>query len=336
VTSQVAVTSLDGKKLRTTLRDIVRSTQPQAIGLVTAFLSRPGVEALAEMVTGGSASATVRSVVGVSGAVTDPNAIVDLVNLGVDVRLANHQGGLFHPKMMVAGDRFLTSGKVGTPSCGYLGSANFTAGGFTHNVEVGLVTTSLPLCKDLAETFRMVWKLGVEATESRIEDYRARFAARQQRRSIDDLSFLEVAEGRYRESVIPPTYSRAAWAGLESFTGEYTLQVEFPKRAGEALAVLLGTRDGTVGIQCSDNIKRQMTYRYYADNGMYRLNVPNDMPGAQWARANRSGALLVSRHAEKGALSVEIISGDRLEEAAKRSRALGHWGRTSTREFGWY
>jgi hypothetical protein len=335
VTSEIAVTNLAGRYLRTTLRDVVKSTQPKAIGVVTAFLSRPGAEALEEMVTG-SASATVRSVVGVSGAVTDPNAIVDLVNLGVDVRLADHQGGIFHPKILVAGERFLNSGKVGKPSCAYLGSANFTAGGFARNVEVGLVTTSFPLCRELAETFGLLWKLSVEATESRIEDYRARFAARQQRRSIDDLNFLEVADGKYREPVIPPTYSRAAWAGLESFTGEYTLQVEFPRRAGDALAALLRTKDGTVGIRCSDNVKRQMTYRYYADNGMYRLNVPNDMPGAQWARANRSGALLVSRDAEKGALSVEIISGDRLKEAAERWNALGYWGLTSTRHVGGY
>ena len=67
--------------------------------------------------------------------------------------------------------------------------------------------------------------------------------------------------------------------------------------AGDALAVLLGTKDGAVGIHCSDNAKRQMTFRYYKDNGMFRLNVPNDIPAVQWARANHSGAVLVSRTA---------------------------------------
>jgi hypothetical protein len=328
--SQIVVTGLTGIPLRTSLRDMVTSTQPGAIGVATAFLSRPGAEDLMELLAG-STDASVRTVVGVSGAVTDPGAIVRLIDLGVDVRLAGHVGGVFHPKLLVAGDRFVDSGRVGVPTCGYLGSANFTTGGLLRNVEVGMVTTEPPLCKQLANAFSQLWRLGVEATGKRIEDYRALFAARQHTRAIDDLSFLEVGQGAY-----PPTYSHAAWAGLESFTGEYTLQVEFPKRAGDALAVLLGTRDGTVEIRCSDNVNRQMAYRYYTDNGMYRLNVPNDVPGVQWARANRTGALLVSREGKKRVRNVEVIAGDRLKEAAERSKLLGYLGQTSTRAFGWY
>ena len=67
----------------------------------------------------GSTDASVRTVVGVSGAVTDPGAIVRLIDLGVDVRLAGHVGGVFHPKLLVAGDRFVDSGRVGVPTCGY-------------------------------------------------------------------------------------------------------------------------------------------------------------------------------------------------------------------------
>ena len=333
--SQIAVTGLVGHPLHATLREAVALAHPGAVGVASAFLSRPGAEALVEIVRGGEAAVPVRSVVGISGAVTDPSAITYLLDRGIHVRLADHTGGIFHAKVLVGGEQFLQAGNLDVPSCGYVGSANFTTGGLVNNIEVGLVTTEVYLCKELADTFGLLWNLGVEATHDRIEAYRAQFAARQQTRAVNDLTFLEVTEGDYPTPAILPAYSRAAWAGLESFTGEYTLQVEFPRRAGDALAVMLGTHDGVVEINCVDNIRRQMTYRYYVDNGMYRLNVPNEVPGVEWARANHSGALLVLR-GDDGIPAVEVISANRLEEVAERSKALGYWGQTTTRQYGWY
>lgn len=332
--SQVAVTGLAGRALQATLRETVALTQPRAVGVASAFLSRPGAEALVEILSSTKA-APVRSLIGVSGAVTDPNAITYLIDRGIQVRLAGHRGGVFHAKILVGGEKFLKTGNLGAPSCGYVGSANFTAGGFANNIEVGLVTTEAYLCRELADAFGLLWDLGVEATHDRIDAYRARFAARQQTRAVDDLTFLEVTEGTYPTPTIPPAYTRAAWAGLESFTGEYTLQVEFPRRAGDALAIMLGTPDDAVEIDCVDNIRRRMKYSFYVKNGMYRLNVPNDVPGVKWARSNHSGALLVLRRNE-GIPAVEVISGDRLGDVAERSKALGYWGKTRTREYGWY
>jgi PLD-like domain len=332
--SHVAVTGLAGRNLLVTMREAIVLAQPGAVGVASAFLSRPGAEALVETVMSTNADA-VRSVIGISGAVTDPDAIAYLLDWGIPVRLAYKQGAIFHAKVLVGGESFLDTGNLAVPSCGYLGSANFTNGGLVNNIEVGLVTTEVDLCEELADTFELLWNFGVEATDDRIETYRAQFAARQQVRSVEDLSFLEVTEDDDPAPTIPPVYSRAAWAGLESFTGEYALQVEFPRRAGDALAVMLGTSDGRVEIDCVDNIRREMTYRYYADNGMYRLNVPNEVPGVEWARSNHSGALLVSR-GDEDIPTVEIISGNRLQEVAERSRALGYCGQTTTREYGWY
>jgi hypothetical protein len=111
--------------------------------------------------------------------------------------------------------------------------------------------------------------------------------------------------------------------------------VEFPRRAGDALAVMLGARDDAIEIDCVDNIRRLMKYGYYANNGMYRLNVPNEVPGVKWVRSNHSGALLVSR-GDEGIPAVEVISGNKLRDVAERSKALGYWGKTRTREYGWY
>ena len=58
--SQVAVTGLAGRALQATLRETVVLTQPRAVGVASAFLSRPGAEALVEIASSTNA-APVRS-----------------------------------------------------------------------------------------------------------------------------------------------------------------------------------------------------------------------------------------------------------------------------------
>ncbi len=113
--------------------------------------------------------------------------------------------------------------------------------------------------------------------------------------------------------------------------------MEFPRRAGEALGVLLGTSESQVAVECVDGVLRTMIFRYYQHNGMYRLNVPNDVPLVDWARARRRGALLVWRDPnENNPVQAKIIRGHSLLEISERSKALGTWGRTATREYGWF
>ena len=83
---------------------------------------------------------------------------------------------------------------------------------------------------------------------------------------------------------------------------------------------------------------REMTYRFYDDNGMFRLNIPNDVDGVTWARADHDGIALVSRGPEGGpALRLKILRpGQEVTEAMARSFALGTWGRTRTLAYGWY
>jgi len=68
---------------------------------------------------------------------------------------------------------------------------------------------------------------------------------------------------------------------------------------------------------------------------MFRLNVRNDTPGAAWARANRQGIAVVE---DDGiAMKFHIIQpGQNMADVIDRSVALGTWGRTPTRLYGWY
>jgi hypothetical protein len=70
-------------------------------------------------------------------------------------------------------------------------------------------------------------------------------------------------------------------------------------------------------------------------NAMSRLNVPLDVPDVSWAREKKTGALLIYRDAT-GVLNLEVVVGKALQELDDRSRAMGCWGKTSTRHYGWF
>lgn len=69
---------------------------------------------------------------------------------------------------------------------------------------------------------------------------------------------------------------------------------------------------------------------------MFRLNVPNDVPGVDVARVLRSGVALVERDQNVDLQLTLIPTGGTADEVMARSYALGTWGRTTTRLYGWY
>lgn len=325
------------------LTTLIAANAPRAIGMATAFLSTKGASTYDRLFTD-SGAAVSRVVVGLSGEVTHPQAIQYLTDRGHGIRFGTFPGGIFHPKLLIGGDSFLASGQVDSPKCGYVGSANFTGAGLFKNLEVMLATNDAGLVAGISTAFSTIWGDAQPVTDALVQNYERAFARSQRRRSLADLAFLDVVDSETtatparQPTLVLPHLCSAVWAGLQSYTGEHAFQVEFPRRAGEAMQVLLRTQSGEVPIECSDGEVRSMKYRYYTDNGMYRLNVPNAMPLVDWARRNRQGALLVWRDdsSTNATLNAEIIRGRRLSESVSRSYALGSWGRTSTREYGWY
>jgi hypothetical protein len=325
------------------LIDLVSANKVNALGMATAFLSLNGAYEYHDLFTSADA-ATSRVVVGLSGEISHPKAIEHLIAKNHSVRLRKFPGAIFHPKLLVGGDRFSHSGQLRLPNCGYVGSANFTRAGLHKNLEIMLATHDHDVATEIAEAFSTIWRDAAPASTSVLSEYERAFARAQRKRSLADLAFLDVIDAAPSgpngpvPNLVPPRYCTAVWAGLQSFTGEHAFQVEFPRKAGEALRTLLGTDSGSVPIECVDGQIHNMTFRYYAHNGMYRLNVPNNMPLVDWARTSHQGALLVWQHdaLEGGTLNAEIVRGHRLAESIARSRALGSWGRTSTREYGWY
>jgi len=319
------------------IHSLLEASNPSAVCMASAFLSEGGAQSYHELLCAGRGQASY-VVVGLSGEVTHPRAIEYLAENGHSVRCYKLSAGIFHPKILVGGNSFDSSGQMNGACCSYVGSANFTRGGLFNNLEVILATTDQIISEGIARAFKEIWCSASQLTPDLLLDYERAFARAQRKRSVSDIELLDVGTGiNEGVSLFPTNLCRAVWAGLESSTGEHTFQVEFPKKAGEALKTLLNAETGNVNILCTDGETRAMGFRYYSDNGMYRLNVPNSVPLVAWARLSRQGALMVwKEEADDDNLMAEIIRGKRLDDAIERSTVLNTLGNTSTRKYGWF
>lgn len=323
--------------------------------MAVAYVSTSGIHLMKSLLTEGGVS-EIRLVTDTKDAITHPKALEFALESGWLVRVVDSLAGTFHPKLYAGAGSFDATGRISNVSLLVTGSANLSLGGFVKNGECSYWSTGLRARPSAEQAWLDCWTVGKPLTPSMLRDYEKLFALRNRHRSPLDLVALGVADeipqvaqgGAPRRGISAPKASQkavseassaVAWAGLQSFTGEYNLQVEFPKEAGVVLRRLFGrlARDGAVDIRCSDGNIRQFLYKYYERNGMFRLNVPNAVPSVAWARATKAGIACVEHSDEPDELRFEILKpGSKLEEIVDRSLALGTWGRTSTRLFGWY
>jgi HKD family nuclease len=350
------ISGIDNPSLGQVLRDELVGGETSALGVVSAFVSIGGFRDLLA-ITRKRKSLECRLLAGISNAVTHPQALTEALNAGWKVRLGSQNGtGIFHPKLILSGRSFLPGGRVNEPSFVYVGSSNLTKGGLHKNIECGVIAHTDFSDRGLVSCFATLWNAGKPATALRIQSYAEEFARRNRKRSLDDMGALGVsdtteevmptydvivrARATRKYEAIPKSVAAAAWAGLESFTGEYKFQVEFPQAAGLVLKRIFrtDTRQQMPILCTEDNVVRDMSFNFYADNGMFRLNIPNDTPGVQRARRGHKGIALVevSDCSDAAAQLTILPPGEKLEEIVTRSFLLGTWGRTSTRAYGWY
>jgi hypothetical protein len=188
-----------------------------------------------------------------------------------------------------------------------------------------------------------------------LDQYALRFARTNRRRSPEDLEALGITDGetiskitsqnvpkRSRSSTptIPERVAEVAWTGLQSVTGGYRYQIEFPRDVGNVVRQLIGDRissTGDVAVYCEDGRILSMRYDFY-QNSMDRLNVPHDVPNVAWAKANKDGIALVRQSSRPGATLDLIIyrPGAAANKVIQRSAALQTLGQTPTRPYGWF
>lgn len=352
----IAVSGLDTGNLSETLESSCRQIEPTAVGIASAFISVSGVEN-ARKIFRNSRGIECRMVAGLDHALTHPEALSIARDAQWEVRVLRGLRGIFHAKIIIAGEEFVRSGTLRTTKLAYVGSSNLTDGGLHTNIECGLIAVSPQLTREVGEAFSQFWQNAMPISDTILRSYAAEFAARNRSRSPHDLHALGIATTVVRRSwsrgrllkerppsrsIVANEYAAAAWTGLQSFTGEYRFQIEFPRAAGEVVMRLVANRELANGVievfSAGDGKTYPLQYRYYPDNGMFRLNVPNDVTGVQWAREHRDGLALIEvgpKRRDPIRLSIHR-PGIRANEIVARSVALGSWGRTSTRLYGWY
>ena len=354
MTSAVVTTGITGNTYKTLFRKQILRVKPPAVGMAVAYVSASGFSLVKKILDEGGVD-EVRLVTDTKDGVTHPKALQGAVDCGWNVRIVDNLAGTFHPKLYVGAAGFDDDAGVADLSLAITGSPNLSHGGFLKNGECVFWSAAPHSRKSAARAWLDCWNIGVPATAERLAAYEKYFALRNRYRKPEDMvalgiadSLPEKADGAPKKSVTPPktehkaiseAAASVAWAGLQSFTGAYNLQVEFPKEAGLVLLRIFGhlSQDDTIDILCADGEVRTFKYRFYEDNGMFRLNIPNATPLVAWARENKQGIAYVEYSEAQGALYFEILPpGQSMMDIVDRSLALGTWGRTPTRLYGWY
>ena len=136
------------------------------IDIATAWATpRSALDALEDAVR--KSKARLRAIVGISGNATDPDALERLNEMG-HLRLADDNTSLFHPKVYI----FREPGK----SVAWIGSANFTGGGFEKNEEAVFEAEDTKDADSIVEWFDARWDKCGELKPTGIDKYRERWA----------------------------------------------------------------------------------------------------------------------------------------------------------------
>jgi HKD family nuclease len=333
--------SIEQKKtsLESDLKQLIKKTDAGTIQVATAYLSMYGADFITKMAQslGGSGH---RAIVGISQRVTQPEAIHKLIDAGIDVRLGVVSSGIFHPKLLVGLKKL---GRIAQPVCSYIGSANITYGGLRKNSECAECSDEIAIAARAHDALSIFWNSAHKTTKRALTEYEKRYALGLKERSATDLRDLGVELERIatpgtgmRTKVPVVERSTVVWVGLQSFTGDYDLQVEFPRLAGEAFLNIANPKNRKATVICGDGTKRSLIFDYYKSNSMYRLNLPNDLPLVPWVRAQRNGYLVISKESATNTVRAEILKPRQITELKEKSRVLGTLGETSTRQYGWF
>lgn len=352
--SNLVVSDAVPPSLLSAIEELIRSSGPAAIGLASAYVSRRGLAAMNEVLDRCGVEDR-RLLAGTSDEITQPAALALALDSGWGLRLGSAGANRFHPKVFVGGASFDPDGAVTDVCCMYVGSANLTQPALERNTEASVLVSGAPPELGPDVLFGRLWQQAAPATAQLLDDYSSRFAASSRRRSTGTLMALGVVDDPAVPSgsvaapaarapapsvpVMEEDYAAAVWAGLESTTGEYTYQVEFPQSAGRVLGrFALGAGDALLSVVCEDGQMRRMRFAFYGDNGMFRLNIPREVPGVTEARDSRSGIALVERGDAVGdPLRLRILPpGPEVEQVVLRSELFGTLASTSTRLYGWF
>ncbi|WP_420636400.1 phospholipase D-like domain-containing protein [Candidatus Palauibacter sp.] len=148
------------------------------VDIATAWTT--GGEHLRLLESAAGRNVKIRAIVGISGNATHPDALDELFEIG-HLRIVRDEGRLFHPKVYV-----FHYGERRVAGRAWIGSANFTDGGFWRNEEVMLELGGEKEFEELASWFEDRWNQCSTQTpvSAEIKRYRERWKRNPPRRGI--------------------------------------------------------------------------------------------------------------------------------------------------------
>jgi phosphatidylserine/phosphatidylglycerophosphate/cardiolipin synthase-like enzyme len=228
MSSNIFIVEPDRRSLETILLRGVKETGATSLGLAVAYVSVYGAKFVKRLVSN-TAVAEVRLIVDIRDGISHPQALKMALDESWSVRAVNRKDGTFHPKVFIAGEKFVADGTAIGVRLYFIGSSNLTNGGLNRNIECGVVNTCDDPIVAAGAAFKALWSLGTDFDENRLDQYELYFAERNRSRSPDDLRALGVADeleqefeassNKLRRSATPiltPRVASVAWAGLES------------------------------------------------------------------------------------------------------------------------
>lgn len=320
------------------------------LDVAVAYATRAGIRALEIAV--GKWPARTRWIVGLDDAITQPEAIDDLIRLApgaVWLAELGPEGRRFHPKIYC-----FSSSRDEAACCVVLGSANMTHHGLNLNAEAGLILSAENAveARQLKELWQSMRRLARDPADFDLPAYRAcHRRARAERKQLADAGLLpSQPEAEEPTNVFDgnPANASVAWTeGASPSAGGRDL--EFPRD----MMPFFGLRRSptTKRFRMAPNgVPFALTFTERTDNQMWRLLFSSDAIRAGIGRdnlrpttgGNRSDLAIIFRRGSGAAdydVDFVIIGSREHQQLIRRTQISGVLGRTRDpggRHFGWY
>lgn len=272
-----------------------------------------------------------RWIIGLDDYVTDPNVLHRIFSSKkskLRVASLNSKNRRFHPKVFC-----IWSSKESNHADLFVGSNNLSDGGLEKNVEFAVKIRAAAVSD--AEAFKSswlnIWDTGIDVTPSIISDYDAKFKSARAK-------LATVKSATPPPMYVAPLTAAAALPAIWLEIGSATAQgreVELPS----ALSWFLSSPGGTLSFVDTSGNTLNVSYKYRADNHMWRLGFKSSDISRLVGRATfqpspgvrRSDLVLRLQRTSSGAIEVSIYPISSAVHAAFRNASISSGSLVLTR-----
>jgi HKD family nuclease len=312
----VAQGEANGPTLASAIKAALAGQNLDRLDVAVAYATRSGLTALRNAADGFPEAS--RWVVGLDDAITQPQALKDLIALPNSVvRLASlsAEGRRFHPKIYC----FWSTQDAAVCVC-IIGSANMTLHGLNRNGETAviLVAENAKDAEALKSGWNSMWALGKDATAERVDAYREFHAkARKAQRRLEKIGAVPTQPEAEEPLTLfdgKPDTGSLLFVDFGSAMGNGS-EIELPK----IVVSYFGIADGTPSPQIRNfafagGVVIPIPVLRRQNNGMWRITFGANVPGTALLKRKtvagvkqRSDMAVVFQRTEAGSYQTAFV-----------------------------